>query len=263
MPQHSAQPEHNEQMVYSCPMHPDVKSNSPGKCPICGMQLIPVSSRSGHAMTRGAHEHATESVGQMSPWGKFRMSMTMVMGMEHAGLAGREMARLMELDIRQKFFFAMLLSIPIILYSPLGRFIFYYQPPAPIPVPWILFVLTTPVFFYSGWIFLYSSYKALQNRTLNMAVLIAVGITAAYGFSVLLTIQGSGDYYYEAAALLVTFGLFGHWMEMKSRRGATDALQALLQLVPPQARVLQNGKENLIPTSELQVGDIIILKPGA
>jgi len=226
------------------------------------MQLIPVSSSSGHAMTHGAHEHATKPEGQMSPWERFRMSMTMVMGMEHTGLAGREMARLMELDIRQKFFFALLLSIPIILYSPLGRFIFNYQPPAPIPVPWILFVLTTPVFFYSGWIFLYSTYKAFQNRTLNMAVLIAVGITAAYGFSVLLTIQGSGDSYYEAAALLVTFVLFGHWMEMKSRRGTTDALQALFALVPPQARVLRDSREELVPTSDVKIGDIVILKPG-
>src|SRR5712692_1178512 len=265
MPQHSPQPEHNEQVVYSCPMHPDVKSNSPGKCPICGMQMIPVrssSSRYGHAMAHGAHEHATKSVDQMSPWERFRMSMTMVMGMEHTGLAGREMARLMELDIRQKFFFALLLSIPIILYSPLGRFIFNYQPPAPIPVPWILFVLTTPVFFYSGWIFLYSSYKALQSRTLNMAVLIAVGITAAYGFSALLTVQGSPDSYYEAAALLVTFVLFGHWMEMRSRRGTTDALQALFALVPPQARVLRDGREEIVPTSQVQIGDRLALKPG-
>src|SRR2546425_12794403 len=104
---------------------------------------------------------------------------------------------------------------------------------APIPVPWLLFLLTTPVFFYSGWIFLYSSFRALQHRTLNMSVLIAVGITAAYSFSVLLTILQSADSYYEAAALLVTFVLFGHWMEMRSRRGTTDALQALLQLVPP------------------------------
>src|SRR3989449_5142896 len=255
---------HHHQMnadptIYTCPMHPQIRSTSPGTCPICGMKLVPVAKSE-----RGIdnHEHATKPEGQMSPWERFRMSMTMVMGMEHTGLAGREMARLMELHIRQKFFFALLLSIPIILYSPLGRFIFNYQPPAPIPVPWILFVLTTPVFFYSGWIFLYSSYKALQNRTLNMSVLIAVGITAAYGLSVLLTILQSSASYYEAAALLVTFVLFGHWMEMRSRRGTTDALQALLQLVPPQARVLQNGKENLIPTSELQVGDIIILKPG-
>ena len=208
------------------------------------------------------HEHVMKSASKMPGWDRFKMSMTMTMGMEHTGVAGREMARLMELDIRKKFFFALILSVPIILYSPLGKFIFGFQPQSPIPVPWLLFLLTTPVFFYSGWIFLYSSFRALQNRTLNMSVLIAVGITAAYGFSVLLTILESSDSYYEAAALLVTFVLFGHWMEMRSRRGTTDALQALLQLVPPQARVLRDGKENLVSTSQVQVGDVIILKPG-
>src|SRR3990167_3737031 len=99
--------------------------------------------------------------------------------------------------------------------------------PQPIPASWILFFLTTPVFFYSGWLFLYSAYQALRHRTLNMSVLIAVGITAAYSFSVLLTLLGNNDSYYEAAAMLITFVLFGHWMEMKSRRGTTDSLQAL------------------------------------
>ena len=255
---------HHHQMnadptIYTCPMHPQIRSTSPGTCPICGMKLVPVAKSE-----RGIdhHEHAMKPASQMSRWEKFKMSMTMTMGMEHTGVAGREMARLMERDIRQKFFFALILSIPIILYSPLGNLIFGFQLPAPIPVPWILFLLTTPVFFYSGWIFLYSSVKALQNRTLNMSVLIAVGITAAYSFSVLLTILQSSDSYYEAAALLVTFVLFGHWMEMRSRRGTTDALDALLQLVPPQARVLRDGKEILIPTSQIQVGDIIVLKPG-
>src|SRR2546426_4017839 len=255
---------HHHQMnadptIYTCPMHPQIRSTSPGTCPICGMKLVPVAKSE-----RGIdhHEHAMKPASQMSRWEKFKMSMTMTMGMEHTGVAGREMARLMERDIRQKFFFALILSIPIILYSPLGNLIFGFQLPAPIPVPWILFLLTTPVFFYSGWIFLYSSVKALQNRTLNMSVLIAVGITAAYSFSVLLTILQSSDSYYEAAALLVTFVLFGHWMEMRSRRGTTDALDALLQLVPPQARVLRDGKETLIPTSQIQVGDIIVLKPG-
>src|SRR5947199_320192 len=245
--------------IYTCPMHPEVKSTSPGTCPICGMKLVPVTKTDGGM---DHHEHAMRPVSQMSCWEKFRMSMTMTMGMEHTGVAGREMARLMELDIRKKFFFALILSVPIILYSTLGKFIFGFQPQSPIPVPWLLFLLTTPVFFYSGWIFLYSSFRALQNRTLNMSVLIAVGITAAYGFSVLLTILESSDSYYEAAALLVTFVLFGHWMDMRSRRGTTDALQALLQLVPPQARVLRDGKENLVSTSQVQVGDVIILKPG-
>src|SRR3989449_1365446 len=245
--------------VYTCPMHPEVRSTSPGTCPKCGMKLVPVG------MTEGGmdhHEHTMKPGFEMSRWDRFKMSMTMTMGMEHSGVAGREMARLMELDIRQKFLFALILSVPIILYSPLGKFIFGIQPPSPIQVPWLLFLLTTPVYFYSGWIFLYSSFRALQQKTLNMSVLIATGITAAYGFSVLLTILQSADSYYEATALLITFVLFGHWLEMRSRRGTTDALEALLQLVPPQARVMRDGKETLIPTSQVRVGDIIILKPG-
>src|SRR3989344_2997951 len=95
-----------------------------------------------------------------------------------------------------------------------------------------------------------------------MSVLIAVGITAAYSFSVLLTLLGNNDSYYEAAAMLITFVLFGHWMEMKSRRGTTDSLQALFNLVPPQARIFKNGKETLVPTSEVKLGDVLILKPG-
>src|SRR2546425_11796283 len=259
---HSRQSEKPETAGYTCPMHPEIRSPSPGTCPKCGMQLVPLKKKEDEMTAHHAHEHEMKPASQMSRWEKFKMSMTMTMGMEHTGVAGREMARLMELDIRQKFFFALILSVPIILYSPLGKFIFSFEPPAAMPIPWILFLLTTPVYFYSGWIFLYSSFRALQQRTLNMSVLIATGITAAYGFSVLLTILQSADSYYEATALLITFVLFGHWLEMRSRRGTTDALEALLQLVPPQARVLRNGKETLIPTSQVQVGDIIILKPG-
>ena len=258
---HSRHIEKPESVVYTCPMHPEVHSSSPGTCPKCGMHLVPVEKEQDE-MAHHSHEHEMKPASQMSRWERFKMSMTMTMGMEHTGVAGREMARLMELDIRQKFSFALILSVPIILYSPLGKFIFGFQPPAPVPVPWLLFLLTTPVFFYSGWIFLYSSFRALQQRTLNMSVLIATGITAAYSFSVLLTILQSADSYYETTALLITFVLFGHWLEMRSRRGTTDALEALLQLVPPQARVLRDGKENLIPTSQVRVGDIIILKPG-
>ncbi len=244
-------------------MHPEVRRETPGNCPDCAIKLVSVEEKmiaetSEHEM----HRHTMQALSEMSFWEKLKMSMTMVMGMEHTGLAGREMARLMEEDIRNKFFFALVLTIPVIVYSPLGEKIFGLRPPAPIPAPWILFILTTPVFFYAGWIFLYSTYKALQKRTLNMAALVAVGITAAYAFSVTLTLTGSKDSFYEAAALLITFVLFGHWMEMKSRRGTTDALQALFALVPPQARILRNGKEELVPTSKVEIGDIVILKPG-
>jgi Cu2+-exporting ATPase len=193
---------------------------------------------------------------------RFKMSMSMTMGMDHSGLSGRAMAKMMELDIRRKFFFSLILAIPILLYSPFGENLLHIHLPSPIPVSWTLFILTTPVYFYAGWIFLYSSYHALKKRTLNMAVLIAVGITAAYAFSVFLTVTGGKDSFYEAAAMLITFVLFGHWMEMKSRRGTTDSLQALFDLVPPKARLLRNGKETLVATSVIKLGDILILKPG-
>ncbi len=201
------------------------------------------------------------SSGQISFWSKFKMSMTMTMGMDHTGLAGREMARIMEEDIRNKFFFSLVLTLPILAYT-MGEMLFGWILPTPIPKEWLLFLLTTPVFFYGGWLFLYSSYYELKTRKLGMSVLIAVGISAAYIFSFALTLLGSHESFYEAAAMLITFVLFGHWMEMKSRRGTTDALQALFNLVPPQARIIKNGKEELISTADVRVGYILVLKPG-
>src|SRR3989344_5599384 len=182
-----------EKNIYTCPMHPEIVSNKPGVCLKCGMRLVKTETKIEH----GAHSgHVMGNVSNMGFWEKFKMSMSMTMGMDHTGLAGREMARLMEIDIRNKFFFALFLTIPIILYSPLGTEFLNINLPSPLPLPWLLFILTTQVFLYSGWIFLYSTYFALKSKVLNMAVLIAVGITAAYGFSVLLTLIGSADSYY-------------------------------------------------------------------
>src|SRR3989338_3760668 len=138
---------------YTCPMHPEISSDIPGSCPKCGMELEARSEKleAGHVM---------KPTSGMSSWEKLKMSMTMSMGMEHGGLAGREMAKLMEEDIRNKFFFALILSIPIIAYSPFAIEFLKLRLPSPIPVPWFLFILTTPVFFYSGWIFIYSTFKA-------------------------------------------------------------------------------------------------------
>lgn len=266
--------EMKDKTIYVCPMHPDVQMEQSGTCPKCGMALVKtevknelVGMNHGNHSTHVPHtEHAGHVMkpnAEMSFWEKFKMSMTMTMGMDHTGLAGREMARLMELDIKTKFFVSLFLTIPIVLYSPLGKNILGLNLPTPISESWLMLLLTTPVFFYCGWIFLYSTYIAIfKQKTLNMAVLIAVGITAAYVFSIVLTILGSEESFYEAAAMLTTFVLFGHWMEMKSRRGTTDALQALFNLVPPQARVIRDGSEQLIPTSEVKLGDVVVLKPG-
>ena len=168
----------------------------------------------------------------------------------------------MEADIRNRFWVALALSIVIVLLSPMGAMVGIHLALSAMVRSWALFALTTPVVLWCGWMFLSGAYQALRALKLDMSVLIAVGVLAAYLASFYLTIIGSSDLFYEAAAMLVTFVLFGHWMEMKSRRGTNDALHALFNLVPPQARVLRNGQEVEIPTAEVVLGDLVVLRPG-
>ncbi|KXK21607.1 MAG: ATPase P [Armatimonadetes bacterium OLB18] len=180
----------------------------------------------------------------------------------HGSVADPIAAEGMERDLRRRFFVALLLSVPVTWLSG-------HVPGLPSPLPntghlahLALFTLTTPVVLYSGWIFLAGAASALRSRTLDMSVLIATGVVAAYGASVYLSFTPGSPVYYEAAAMLVAFVLFGHWMEMKSRRGTSNALRALFDLVPPSAVVLHDGEPHEMPTSEVQVGDLILVKPG-
>jgi Cu2+-exporting ATPase len=170
------------------------------------------------------------------------------------------MAKQMEKDMARRFWVALVLTLPIVAIT--GHFpglpMFIHPPLA----SWIALALATPVVFWCGSIFLVGSVQALRTRKLDMSVLIATGVLAAYLSSVYLTIIGYPTAYFEAAAMLVTFVLFGHWMEMKSRRGTSDALRALFDLVPPTARVVRDGKEEMLPTSEVVVGDAIRVFPG-
>jgi Cu2+-exporting ATPase len=188
-------------------------------------------------------------------------------GADHGDDMGHDMsdpgmAAAMERDMRNKFFVALLLTIPTVLYSPLGMNLLGVRLPTfGLGENLVMLLLSTPVVFYSGWIFISGSYHSLRRRTLNMSVLIATGVLAAYLFSVLITVIG-GETFYEAAAMLVTFVLFGHWMEMRSRRGTNDALRALFDLVPPQANVIRDGEEVTVPSSEVRLGDTVVLRPG-
>jgi len=179
-----------------------------------------------------------------------------------AMMADPRMATFMEADMRRRFLWSLVLTVPAILYSPLGQRLLRLPLPEPIPVNWILFLLTTPVVFWTGSIFITGAYWSLRDRALNMSVLISVGVLAAYLFSVIITVLNSGATFYDAAAMLVTFVLFGHWMEMRSRRGTSDALQALFNLVPPLARVVRNGKVVEVPTIEIHRDDLVELRPG-
>ena len=178
----------------------------------------------------------------------------------HGAMSDPNMAASMEIDIRNRFWIALLLTVPIAwlsgeapgLSSPISGHLQHF----------VLFLLTTPVVFYCGWIFIHGSYFALRSRKLDMSVLIALGVLAAYLASVYLSQFPDAMVFYAAPAMLVTFVLFGHWMEMKSRRGTSDALRALFNLVPPMAIVVRDGLEQEIPTKDVMVGDTLIAKPG-
>jgi P-type Cu2+ transporter len=187
-------------------------------------------------------------------------------GMDHAAMghdmSDPGMAAAMERDMRTKFLIALPLTILTVLYAPLGMNLFGVRLPTfGLDMNLIMLVLSTPVVFYSGWMFIAGAYQSLRRGMLNMSVLIATGVLAAYLFSLLITFIG-GESFFEAAAMLITFVLFGHWMEMRSRRGTNEALRALFDLVPPQATVLRDGQELTIPSSDVQVSEIVVLKPG-
>jgi Cu2+-exporting ATPase len=180
---------------------------------------------------------------------------------DHASMmADPSMAAAMERDMRRRFLVALAFSIPVtILAGHLPGIPMLVHPPL---ANWLELALSVPVVWWAGWIFLGGSYHALRSMRLDMSVLIATGVLAAWLSSLYLTVIGQPIAYYEAACMLVTFVLFGHWMEMKSRRGTSDALRALFALVPPTARVVRAGVEVEVPTSDVVVGDLLHLRPG-
>jgi len=217
-------------------------------------------------MDHASHEHMDHDMSAMQEEkheGHKGHDMSKMSHMDHeAAMTNPQMAKAMEADMRRRFFISLILSVPIFLYSPVGINFFGLNLPVPIPVNWILFILTTPIVFWAGSIFITGTYYSLKAKKLNMSVLISTGVLSAYLFSVLLTFMGGEETFYEAAALLVTFVLFGHWMEMRSRKGTSDALRALFDLVPPQAKVIREGKEMIIASADILQGDIVLVFPG-
>jgi P-type Cu2+ transporter len=185
-------------------------------------------------------------------------------GHGHGGHAGMSMAAMVS-DMRNRFLVAALFAIPIALWSPLGEFLFGSTPPTPFGIGDDLwqFFLSLPVIFYSSSIFFTGAWKALRAKTLDMMVLVAVAIGTAFIYSVAATFWIEGDVFFEAAAFLAAFVLLGHWFEMRARGGANDAIRALLDLAPPMAVVIRDGEEREVPTAEVQVGDLLLIRPGA
>ncbi len=184
--------------------------------------------------------------------------------MGHGGHAAMSMEQMVR-DMRNRFLVALMFSIPITLWSPMGAAMFGVTPPTPFGMRADVFtlLLSLPVIFYAAWIFFDGAFRALRARTLDMMVLVAVAIGAGWLYSVAATLSGGGEVFYEAASVLATFVLLGHWFEMRARGGANAAIRTLLELAPPMAVVLRDAEPVEVPTAEVVVGDLLLIRPGA
>lgn len=168
-----------------------------------------------------------------------------------------------------KFIFSLILSIPL-LWAMVSHFKFtsFIYLPEMLMNPWVQFALATPVQFIIGKQFYVGAYKALRNKSANMDVLVALGTSAAYFYSLYVAIAsiGSGehmvDLYFETSAVLITLIILGKLFEARAKGRSSEAIKKLMGLQAKTAIVLRNEKEIEIPLEEVVVGDIILVKPG-
>ena len=222
-----------EKVIYTCPMHPEVRQDKPGTCPKCGMDLEPERAEAGgeeddpelRAMTR-------------------RFWVSVVLGLP-----------------------VLLLAMLPMLGVPLDQWIGHQTS------LWIQFVLSTPVVLWAGWPFFQRGWRSLVTWNLNMFTLIALGTGAAYFYSVIVILfpgmipeafrqHGQAEVYFEAAAVITALVLLGQVLERRAHRRTGNALRELLSLAPPTARVVDGGQEREVPLQQVRQGDILRVVPG-
>src|SRR3989442_4929104 len=167
-------------------------------------------------------------------------------------------------DMLRRFIGSAILTVPIVLYSPLGTSLFGRElaPPFGLPHTLLSFVLTSIVVWWGGWPFVSSAWRSLRQGELTMMTLIATGILGSYLYSVAVTFGLPGEMFYDAAAMLTAFSLLGHWMEMRSRVATGRAVEALLKLAPPTARRVRDGQEEEVPLQAIAGGGGLAGRPG-
>jgi len=175
--------------------------------------------------------------------------------------AGRDAAA-MARDMRTRFIICLLFTLPMLALAPMGLGEPLIQPPAFLGLDRTLFLLASGAVLYPGWPFVVASIRALRNGILNMAVLVVLSVGTGYVFSVGSTFIFGGVQFYEAAAVLLAFILLGHWLEMRARAGASEAIRKLMDLAPPMATVIRDGRELEVPTAEVLLGDLVLVRPG-
>ncbi|GLO65061.1 heavy metal translocating P-type ATPase [Oceanobacillus kimchii] len=165
-------------------------------------------------------------------------------------------------DFKKRFFISLIFTIPVLALSPMIQDF--------IGVDWrftgdmfILFALSTVVFFYGGWPFITGGISELKDKNPGMMTLIALAITIAYGYSTMVVFGWEGSQLFWELATLVDIMLLGHWIEMRSVMGASNALEQLVKLMPNEAHRLDNNDQvQDVPLSELKNNDRVLIKPG-
>lgn len=208
---------------YTCPMHPQVVQDEPGKCPLCGMTLVPLTK---------PKEGATHSS-------------------HSSGIA----------DFKKRFYVVLALTIPIMLLSEMIQHWLNIHISFP-GSKYILLFLSSVVFFYGGWPFLKGLVGEMRARNPGMMTLVAFAISVAYIYSVATVLGLNGiDFFWELATLILIM-LLGHWIEMKSVAGASRELELLVQLMPDDAHLINGDTISEVKTESLKENDVILIKPG-
>ncbi|AZB21424.1 heavy metal translocating P-type ATPase [Kaistella haifensis] len=231
---------------YTCPMHPQILKDEPGKCPLCGMNLIPLGGtarpeKDEHSHHHQNHDHHSESDSSAAGFDK------------HAGHHTP--------DFLKRFWITLVLSVPVLLLSHMIQqwlgFTIAFQGDK-----YVLLVLGSIIYFYGGMPFFKGFLGEVKAGAIGMMTLVAVAITVAYVYSVAVVFGLPGmDFFWELATLIVIM-LLGHWLEMRSQMAASKALQSLVALLPNDVTVEQNGSPVKIKLEQLKNGDTVIIRPG-
>ncbi len=280
---------------YYCPMKCEGGKiyGTPGSCPVCHMTLVSADSREIHPPAgRGNVRNHTDAVHQRKiNAAKYYCPMRCegdkvydepgdcpVCGMHLAAMAGKEDSSEEKAykDMLKRFRVALVFSLPV--------FIIAMYDLLPFPDPgnlapdklwnWMQFALATPVVFYAGGDFFVRGWNSVRRRTPNMWTLITIGVGAAYLFSLfgllfpgmfppqVKDVSGNVHLYFEATAIILTLVLLGQVLELRAHDKTTSAVRALLNLTPPVARIVSNGKQKEIPLEEVGAGDTLLVRPG-
>jgi len=184
----------------------------------------------------------------------FKVAESTISGVDRETLAREEETRY----YRTRFIFSLILTIPVV-FIMFGEFLL----PAGFPAGIIMFALTTPIQFIGGYPFYKASFRAMVHGKTNMDTLIMLGTSVAYFYSVAATFFLTGySSFYDTSALLISFILLGRWLEASAKGRTSAAIRSLMDLQATVATVIRNGEEITIPSEDVEVGDLLVIKPG-